>query len=1131
MAVPSLNSVTQPTLKNLTSGFGELPEKQNEFLQSLGAPHVESFNFMLDRGLNKALEDMDETQFALPNDDRVSLKLVDIQILPPLVPQGVVGAKSLEVFPTECRQRGDTYRGRMIGRVICSVAGKPSIESDVYFGDIPIMIKSDRCHLARLSPKELISRGEHAEEWGGYFVVKGHERLIRMLLMTRRNYPLTVARTGWKQRGVQFSDLGVMIRCVADDETATNNVLHYVTDGTAKLMFSARKNLYYAPVVLILKSLLDVTDEYIYQQLIKGYEDDLYYKGCIKKMLLSVHEEGYHTHSEVRDYIGSTFRVKMYEVPPWGTNADVCDHILKKYIAIHVSSFVDKFNILVLMTQKLFSAVADRCCIEGGDSLMTQELLLGGHLYLQVLKDRFQSWLSGLKMNILKKAESTPGFMLKLPELQLAIKKTGKLESSLTSFISTGNLRTQSGLGLMQDKGLTIMAENINRMRYMSHFRAVHRGSFFQEMRTTEVRQLLPDAWGFICPAHTPDGTPCGLLNHLTKDCVVTQAADPQLVSQIPSILVSLGMLPLGSITLCSYNQSQCFVVVLDGRVLGYVPKDAAPSLVQQLRLMKAHGVKVPRTLEIGFIPGKFAKGQYPGLFLFTGPARMMRPVINLSTNTLELIGTLEQVYLDICVRPEEAYPGVTTHQEVSTTSFLSNLACLIPMPDCNQSPRNMYQCQMGKQTMGTPCHTWHLQSETKLYRLQTPSSPLFRPVHHDIIGLDEFAMGTNAIVAVISYTGYDMEDAMIINKSSYERGLCHGSIYKSDFIELPTQNCYFELDPNLIGQSTSLDSDGLPMPGTVLDEGNYLYCYYDAEEATYRTGKWKGSERAYIDNVRLCGAVGSSKNKACITFRIRRDPSIGDKFASRAGQKGICSQLWPTEDLPFTETGMVPDIVFNPHGFPSRMTIAMMIEVMAGKSAAIHGLVHDATPFKFSEKQTAIEYFGSMLEAGGYNYYGTETMYSGVDGRELTAKIFFGIVHYQRLRHMVSDKWQVRSTGPIDVLTHQPVKGRRRGGGIRFGEMERDSLLSHGASFLLQDRLFHCSDKTKTLICKKCGNILSPLYILNRKQDHHESVIQCRMCKDSSAVQEIEIPYIYRYLVAQLASVNINLKLDVTEE
>lgn len=236
-------------------------------------------------------------------------------------------------------------------------------------------------------------------------------------------------------------------------------------------------------------------------------------------------------------------------------------------------------------------------------------------------------------------------------------------------------------------------------------------------------------------------------------------------------------------------------------------------------------------------------------------------------------------------------------------------------------------------------------------------------------------------------------------------------------------------------------------------------------------------------------------------------------------------------------------------------MTIAMMIETMAGKSGCLHGLVHDATPFRFNEKDTAIDHFGQLLTAGGYNYYGTERLYSGVDGRELTADIFMGVVHYQRLRHMVSDKWQVRSTGPIDNLTHQPVKGRKRGGGVRFGEMERDALIAHGASFLLQDRLLHCSDKisvgdrwppslaffqalilflfdsSQTLICKTCGTLLGPMARIIK---HDNDAVQrkaatCRLCKDKAVIEHLQIPYIFKYLVIQLSSVNINVKMNFT--
>ncbi|KAJ4447595.1 hypothetical protein ANN_09602, partial [Periplaneta americana] len=1209
-------------------------------LQSLGSPHVKSFNFMIRDGLHKAVEDIVPVEFLI-KDDRIRLQFKSAEILPPLVQAGTIGAKIPTVFPTECRQRGSTYRGLLKCVISCEVNDIEIASQEKDLGQIPIMVKSDLCHLTKLNPEQLISKGEHAEEWGGYFIIKGHERLVRMLQMARRNYPLTLRRTAWKKRGNLFSDLAVTIRCIKDDQTSTNNVLHFVKNGSAKLMFSHRRFLYYAPIMLVLKCLKDVSDEFIIRQFMNGYEDDTYFRGCLMNMLQELHEEGIHTHVDARTFVGKAFRSKIVDLPPWKSDEEICDFLIKHCFAIHLDNNEDKFNLYVMMMQKLFCSVHNKTSVESGDGLMMHELLLGGHFYLQYLKEKLSSWLVGVKLFILKKANSTASFsctpklltqpvaedamskkrfltswvsavmencsestdiirradiiiidrqkdkgvildptirfemheqqpqeyvnlflvqiLLLLPgEFSWALARSGTVEAPMERFLATGNISSRSGLGLLQDKGLTVVAENINRMRYMSHFRSVHRGAFFQEMRSTEPRQLLPEAWGFICPVHTPDGAPCGLLNHLTKYCEVTDVPDPELVKNIPSVLVSFGMIPLAGITTIPLNHSKHYIVLLDGRVLGHVEESEAPRLVDKLRLLKISGKKVPHTLEIALVPMRRKGGQFPGLFLFTTPARMMRPVINLSAQKVELIGTFEQVYLDICIYPEEAHKGLTTHQEITDTSFLSNLACLIPLPDSNQSPRNMYQCQMGKQTMGTPCHTWHLQADTKLYRLQTPASPLFRPGHYDLVGIDEFAMGTNAIVAVIAYTGYDMEDAMIINKGAYERGFGHGSLYKSDFIELKSPKSYFELDPDKTDLEAFLDSDGLPHPGTYMKQGQPYCCYYDGDQARYRIEKWKSNESAYVDNVRLCGVLSNEKRKACIVFRIPRNPSVGDKFASRAGQKGICSYLWPAEDLPYTETGLIPDIVFNPHGFPSRMTVAMMIEVMAGKSAALHGLVHDATPFKFSERDTAIDYFSKMLEAGGYNYHGTERMYSGIDGREIKADIFFGVVHYQRLRHMVSDKWQVRSTGPIDVLTHQPVKGRRRGGGVRFGEMERDSLLSHGGSFLLQDRLLRCSDKTthdgkriggiqiilvwhlddnlnfdclQMLICRTCGSILSPIQIAKRRGGHYEYLIKCQVCEEKGKVEEIELPYIFRFLVAELASAGIKIKIDVTEK
>lgn len=602
-------------------------------------------------------------------------------------------------------------------------------------------------------------------------------------------------------------------------------------------MFSHKRALSYIPVMMLLKTLMNYTDEKIYNELIAGFENDQYYKSCLQNMLCELHEESLHTNLDCKNYLGQLFRERYKQnLPQWCSNEDVTTFIMQNNVLIHLKNNVDKFNLIVFMVKKLFQVVQEKSKLEGADVVMMQELLLGGHLYQKIFKEYLDNWLVNLKFNLIKKLGLNDSQRIKASDILATGRYSGTAKRSFEHFLSTGNnlcgvissivkfsmfvgnLVSKTGLGLMQSTGLVIMAENINRMRYMSHFRAVHRGSYFVEMRTTEARQLLPDAWGFICPVHTPDGSPCGLLNHLTIEC----EASPDVlhlpkISEIPSLLVEYGMMPIDTQILSEI--SKCYIVMLEGCIVGYVKDSEAITLASQLRALKIEGERLPTSTEIVLVPKK-AGGQYPGLFLFIGSARMMRPVLNLQLKKIELIGTFEQVYLDVAVKKEEIYPNVTTHLELSKLNFMSNLANLIPMPDNNQSPRNMYQCQMGKQTMGTPCHNWQTQSGTKLYRLQTPGTPLFRPVHHDNIELDDFAMGTNAIVAVISYTGYDMEDAMIINKSAYERGFAHGCIYHSEFVEL-TGDSYFARDHNKENLAQYLDTDGLPHPGQKIFPGD----------------------------------------------------------------------------------------------------------------------------------------------------------------------------------------------------------------------------------------------------------------------------------------------------------------------
>ena len=512
----------------------------------------------------------------------------------------------------------------------------------------------------------------------------------------------------------------------------------------------------------------------------------------------------------------------------------------------------------------------------------------------------------------------------------------------------------------------------------------------------------------------------------------------------------------------------------------------------------------------------------------------MARPVLGLDTSTgspdgsTQLIGTLEQAFLAIrCPDGSPpAPPGAPTftHAEPGPTAMLSVLARWTPFSDRNQSPRNMYQCQMAKQTMGTPALALAHRTDGKLYRLHTPQTPLARTDAHAAYGGDEYPAGTNAVVAVLAYTGYDMEDAMILNAASLDRGLAAGIVIKTEVLDagpavggggrgagpatvfepepaaagagrppppaetafgqtLPAHRPWADAPPAPHADADRIDGDGLPAVGAVLYPGASYASRIDADTRRSKLSRVKGDDVAIVDRVTVVGGGPTCPGpaRAAITLRMSRNPVVGDKFSSRHGQKGVLSRAWPDADLPFVEaTGMRPDLIINPHAFPSRMTVGMLVESVAAKAAALTGSFADATPFRgcgddATPGDDAVTAFAEALEAAGFSRLGGETMVSGATGEAFAADVFIGPVYYQRLRHMVSDKFQVRSVGPVNALTRQPVKGRKAGGGVRFGEMERDALLAHGAAAILHDRLAACSDASVADVCGRCGSVLAP--------------------------------------------------------
>ena len=434
------------------------------------------------------------------------------------------------------------------------------------------------------------------------------------------------------------------------------------------------------------------------------------------------------------------------------------------------------------------------------------------------------------------------------------------------------------------------------------------------------------------------------------------------------------------------------------------------------------------------------------------------------------------------------------THCEIHPSMILGVCASIIPFPDHNQSPRNTYQSAMGKQAMGVFLTNFDQRMETMANILYYPQKPLARTMAMEYLKFRELPAGQNAIVAIACYSGYNQEDSVIMNQSSIDRGLFRSLFYRTyqeqekvvgantvEQFEKPTRNDTLRLKH---GTYDKIDEDGIVAPGIRVSGediiiGKTTPMAPDAEELGQRLKQHikrdvstplRSTESGIVDQVMIT-TTGEGTRFAKVRVRTTKVPQIGDKFASRHGQKGTIGITYRQEDMPFTREGVVPDLIINPHAIPSRMTIAHLIECQLSKVATLRGDEGDATPFT----KVTVTQVSQILRNQGYQSRGFEVMYNGHTGRKLVAQVFLGPTYYQRLRHMVDDKIHSRARGPTQILTRQPVEGRARDGGLRFGEMERDCMIAHGASSFLKERLFDVSDPFRVHVCDICG-LMTPV-------------------------------------------------------
>ncbi|RDA84724.1 hypothetical protein CP532_5247 [Ophiocordyceps camponoti-leonardi (nom. inval.)] len=478
------------------------------------------------------------------------------------------------------------------------------------------------------------------------------------------------------------------------------------------------------------------------------------------------------------------------------------------------------------------------------------------------------------------------------------------------------------------------------------------------------------------------------------------------------------------------------------------------------------------------------------------------------------------------------------THCEIHPSMILGICASIIPFPDHNQSPRNTYQSAMGKQAMGFFLTNYSRRMDTMSNILYYPQKPLATTRSMEFLKFRELPAGQNAIVAIACYSGYNQEDSVIMNQSSIDRGLFRSLFFRSySDQEKKVGLNYTEIFEKPFHQSTlrmkhgtydKLDDDGIVSPGVRVSGediiiGKTAPIDQESQDLGTRTSvhqrrdistPLRSTENGIIDSVVV---TVNADNVKYVKVRVRttKIPQIGDKFASRHGQKGTIGVTYRQEDMPFTREGVTPDIIINPHAIPSRMTIAHLIECLLSKVSTLEGMEGDATPFT----DVTVDSVSELLRKHGYQSRGFEIMYNGHTGRKLRAQVFFGPTYYQRLRHMVDDKIHARARGPVQIMTRQPVEGRARDGGLRFGEMERDCMIAHGAAAFLKERLFEVSDAFRVHICEICG-LMTPIANLSKQS------FECRPCKNKTKIAQVHIPYAAKLLFQELQAMNIAARM-----
>ena len=1142
-----------------------------QYLERLVRHQIESYNYFINTQMTNTIDmfnpvvirseqyyDKDVKKYSL----EINISFENLSILRPQIHENN-GATKL-MFPNESRLRNFTYASSTLIdiKIKYIIRSGDNLENEkvlyntipkVHIGKIPIMLQSSLCLLHNYKHINNNVTGECKYDPGGYFIINGSEKTVLGQERAAENkiQIFNISKNNSKWEFIAEIKSIPSFKCISPKQIAM-----YISDKTNDytIYLSIPRVKKPLPLFVIFRALNIISDKDICKKIVLDI-DNIANKKILYRLSGSI-VDGYDvkTYDDAIKYITNNVMftpINMDKDSGQQKKKEFAIEVIENDLFPHCRTKVEKIYFLGYMANRLIKASLGEISLDDRDDYKNKRIDLTGSLLNNLYRNYFNKLVKDMIKQTIRELnigswKSNDDYLNIINHTNIyKIIKSTTIENGIKRSLSTGDF------AIKQNSSNKVgVAQVLNRLTYissLSHLRRINT-PIDKSGKLIPPRKLHNSTWGFLCPAETPEGQSVGVVKNLSYMTNVT----------MPSLSCILYDIIEPKLVKLDLNENKDYFgkvkVFINGNWIGITNNPY--ELFMDLKEKKYTGIINIYTSIIFNYKDKEIK-------ICNDAGRLVRPLLRVKDNELilndDIINSINDnklvwddlLYKDTSIieyiDPEEQNVSMIslkykdlkknnsgfihkyTHCEIHPSTIFGILASCIPFPEHNQSPRNTYQCAMGKQAMGVYVTNFDNRMDKTSYVLNYPHRPLVDTRIMNLIKLNEIPSGIPVIVAIMTNTGYNQEDSIMFNQGSINRGLFQATIYHTEKDEdkklhgddeirckpdrSKTKNTKF-------GNYNKLNTNGVIPENTLLENRDVIIgkvipikenrndhtkvIKYDDDSKVYRINEQCYIDKNYIDR------NGDGYSFCKVRIRTVRQPVIGDKFSSRHGQKGTIGNIIPEKDMPFTGNGIKPDIIINPHAIPSRMTIAQLKETLLGKVLLELGLFGDGTSFGNLDIKT----ISNELLKLGYEKNGEEILYNGITGTQIETSIFMGPCFYQRLKHMVLDKTHSRSIGPMVALTRQPAEGRSRDGGLRFGEMERDCMISHGASKFTKGRIYDASDKFEVYTCNNCGIIAA----FNNDVNIHI----CKVCENRTDFKLVKLPYSCKLLFQELITMNI---------